>query len=69
MVGVTLMLLPACPVVIQLYVLAPEAESTAVSPEQMAAGVAVAVTTGLVFTITCTVAVLLQVPPLDPVTV
>jgi len=67
-VGVTLMELVSCPV-LQLYVEAPQAVSVELSPAHIVAGDAVALTVGLAFTVTVTLAVFEQPFVAVPVTV
>jgi hypothetical protein len=67
--GVTTLLSPAPRPLSQLYDTPPEAVNVELAPEQMAAGVAVAVIVGAGFTVTVTLAVLLQPLASVPVTV
>jgi len=67
--GVTVLLAPIPKPWLQAYVDAPEAVNTLDSPAQIVAGAADALTVGKAFTITVTVAVLVQPLAAVPVTV
>lgn len=65
--AVDVVTLPA--LLLHVYVVAPDAVSVTLLPLQIAAGDGVIATVGVVTTFTVTVFVLVQPPPLSPVTV
>jgi len=67
--GITVLLVPVPNPWLQAYVLAPEAVNTLDSSAQIVAGAADALTVGKAFTVTVTVAVLVQPLAAVPVTV